>query len=80
MSWLASIFSALLTALLALFVGGFIAALAVDWYHISGREGESGYFVVGIAILSVGAGSSSVWENGTHRSPQWQSPAGGWME
>ncbi|HSR91576.1 MAG TPA: hypothetical protein VLK88_09730, partial [Gemmatimonadales bacterium] len=56
MSWPASIFSALLTGLLALFVGGFIAAMAVDWYHISGREGESGYFVAGIAILSFGAG------------------------
>jgi hypothetical protein len=56
MSWPASIFSALLTGLLALFVGGFIAAMAVDWYHISGREGESGYFVAAIAILSFGAG------------------------
>jgi hypothetical protein len=56
MSWPASIFSALLTGLLALFVGGVIAAMAVDWYHISGREGESGYFVAGIAILSFGAG------------------------
>ena len=56
MSWPASIFSALLTGLLALFVGGFIAAMAVDWYHISGREGASGYFVAGIAILSFGAG------------------------
>lgn len=56
MSWPASIFSALLTGLLALFVGGVIAAMAVDWYHISGREGESGYFVAAIAILSFGAG------------------------
>ncbi|HSE45092.1 MAG TPA: hypothetical protein VLA89_07155 [Gemmatimonadales bacterium] len=56
MSWPASIFSALLTGLLALFVGGFIAAMAVDWYHISGREGESGYFVAAIALLSFGAG------------------------
>src|SRR5262245_1401517 len=56
MSWPASIFSALLTGLLALFVGGFIAAMAVDWYHISGREGESGYFVAAIAFLSCVAG------------------------
>ena len=54
MSWPASIFSALLTGLLALFVGGFIAAMAVDWYNVPNREGESGYFVITIAILSFG--------------------------
>ena len=57
MSWPASIFSALLTGLLALFVGGFIAAMAVDWYNVPNREGESGYFVITIAILSFGAGA-----------------------
>jgi hypothetical protein len=56
MSWPASIFSSLLTALLGMFVSGYIAALAVDWYHISGREGGSGYFVVALGILGFGAG------------------------
>ena len=56
MSWPASIFSALLTGLLGMFLSGFIAAMAVDWYNIPGREGESGYFVVALGILGFGAG------------------------
>ncbi|MEO8636729.1 MAG: hypothetical protein ABI587_15750 [Gemmatimonadales bacterium] len=56
MSWPTSIFSALLTGLLGLFVSGFIAALAVDWYHISSREGGSGYFVIALSILGFGGG------------------------
>ncbi len=56
MSWPVSLFSALLTGLLAMFVSGLVAALAVDWYQISGREGGSGYFVIAMSILGLGAG------------------------
>lgn len=56
MSWPASLFSALLTGLLAMFVSGLVAALAVDWYQISSREGGSGYFVIAMSILGLGAG------------------------
>lgn len=56
MSWPASIFSALLTGVLGLFVAGFIASLTVDWYHISPREGGAGYFVVFMGLLGFAAG------------------------
>jgi len=39
-----------------MFVSGYIAAMAVDWYHISSREGASGYFVLALGILGFGAG------------------------
>jgi hypothetical protein len=56
MSWPASILSALLTGLLGMFVSGYIAALAVDWYNVSSREGASGYFIVLLGLLGFGAG------------------------
>jgi len=49
-SWFASLFDSFLTALVGLFSSGVIASLAVDWYHISGREGGSGYFVAALAL------------------------------
>ena len=52
MSWLGSFFIGVLTAIVAALAGGFVAAAWVDWYHISGREGESGYFVIAIGLLS----------------------------
>ncbi len=51
MTWLSSILVALLTAALGLFLSGFVASLAVDWYRISSFEGGSGYFVIGLALL-----------------------------
>ncbi len=51
MSWIASIFIAVLSAALGLFAAGVIASAAVGWYRISSFEGGSGYFVVGIALL-----------------------------
>jgi hypothetical protein len=51
MSWIASIFIAVLTAALGLFAAGLLANAAVGWYRISSFEGGSGYFVVGIALL-----------------------------
>jgi hypothetical protein len=56
MSWPASIFTALLTGVLGMFLSGYIAALAVDWYHISGREGASGYFIVFLGMLGLAVG------------------------
>ena len=51
MSWGLSVLVGLLTAVVGLFVSGFVANLAVGWYRISSFEGNSGYFVVGMALL-----------------------------
>jgi hypothetical protein len=51
MSWLASIFVALLTAAVGLVLGGYLASLAVGWYRVSSFEGGAGYFVVAFALL-----------------------------
>ena len=51
MTWLSSFFVGALTAVVGLFVSGFLASLAVGWYRISSFEGGSGYFVVGMALL-----------------------------
>ena len=51
MSWLISIFAALLSGALGLFVAGFIASACVAWYQISSFEGKSGYFIVFSALL-----------------------------
>ena len=57
MGWLASIVVALLSGVFALFGAGTVASLAVDWYNISSFEGGSGYFVIGMALLGLLAGS-----------------------
>ena len=51
MTWLAALFIALVTGVVGAFTSGYIANLAVDWYHIPGREGASGYFVVLLGLL-----------------------------
>jgi hypothetical protein len=51
MSWPRCVLVALITAVAGSFMAGAIAILSVDWYHISGREGASGYFVVAVAFL-----------------------------
>jgi hypothetical protein len=56
MSWIASIAVAILSGVLAMFAAGAVAALEVEWYHVSSFEGASGSFVVGIAILGLIAG------------------------
>ncbi len=56
MSWLASIFVAILTAAAGAAASGFVASLCVDWYHVSSREGASGYFVVLLGLLGLIAG------------------------
>jgi hypothetical protein len=50
-SWLTSIFTALLTGAIAAVAAGFVGAACVDWYSIPGREGESGYFIVAVGLL-----------------------------
>jgi len=61
MSRRASIGIAILNGLLGMFAAGSIALLAVDWYRIPGREGESGYFVVMLAMAGFGAGAFIGW-------------------
>ena len=61
MSRLGTFGIAILTALLGMFVTGFIASLAVDWYNIPGREGQAGYFVVVLALLEFAAGAVIGW-------------------
>lgn len=56
MSWLGSFFVAVLTAILTALAAGLVAAGCVEWYHISSREGGSGYFVVAIGLLGGFAG------------------------
>lgn len=51
MTWFVIIVSTLTTAAIGLVGTGFVANLCVSWYRISGFEGGSGYFVVGLALL-----------------------------
>jgi hypothetical protein len=53
MSWFASIVVGLLAAALGAVAAGVMAQLVVEWYRISSFEGQSGYFVVGMALLGL---------------------------
>lgn len=50
MNWLSSGFAAAFAGLLGLLLAGFIANTCVSWYHVSSREGASGYFVIFLGI------------------------------
>lgn len=50
MTWLSSLSVALLTGIASLFLTGFIANACTSWYHMSSREGASGYYVIFMAI------------------------------
>lgn len=50
MTWLTSFIAALISGAAGLFLAGFIANACVSWYHVSSREGASGYFVIFTAI------------------------------
>lgn len=50
MTWLTSIIAALLSGIAGLFLAGFIANACTSWYHISSREGQSGYYVIFMAL------------------------------
>lgn len=56
MTWLASIAVAILSGLATMLAAGFVATLAVDWHRISSFEGNSGYFVVGLALVGLVGG------------------------
>ena len=51
MTWLVSAFVGMISGLAGLFLAGLIAIACVSWYQISSREGESGYFVIFIALF-----------------------------
>lgn len=53
MSWFSSIFIGILTAVVAGIAGGTVAAMAVDWYRVSSREGASGYVVILFILLAL---------------------------
>jgi hypothetical protein len=71
MSWIASIFLALLTGALGVICGWIVGSACVNWYHISGFEGGAGYFALAIAFwggvlgLIVGAITGRVVGTGT---------------
>ncbi|MCD8534419.1 MAG: hypothetical protein LR011_06415 [Verrucomicrobia bacterium] len=45
-------FIAVVCGLVGLLLGGLVASACVSWYHITSRDGASGYFVITIALLS----------------------------
>ncbi|MBK8001870.1 MAG: hypothetical protein IPK15_25005 [Verrucomicrobia bacterium] len=53
MTWLSSLSAALLSGVAGLFLAGFIANACVSWYHVSSREGASGFYVI---FMSIGGG------------------------
>ena len=53
MNWLTTFVVAILTAAAGAFSSGYVAALAVDWYTVPSREGESGYFVIAFGLLGL---------------------------
>jgi hypothetical protein len=58
-SWIASLGIAVIAGLTALVAGGVVAEWCVGWYRVSSFEGNSGFFVVFMALLS-GAGGALV--------------------
>ncbi len=57
MIFLSAIVIALIAGAAGAFATGFVAALAVDWYRIPSREGNSGYFVLFLGIGGLIAGA-----------------------
>jgi MFS family permease len=56
MNWFVSILIAILTGAAGCLAAGAVATKCVDWYRISSREGQSGYFVIFIGIGGIIAG------------------------
>ena len=50
MTWLVSILVAFICGVIGMLLGGVIANSCVSWYQVSSREGESGFFVIFVAI------------------------------
>jgi hypothetical protein len=53
MNWFLTIFIGILTAAVGAIGAGLVANAAVDWYHITSREGASGYFVVFMGLVGM---------------------------
>ncbi|MBE2179794.1 MAG: hypothetical protein IAE97_04925 [Chthoniobacterales bacterium] len=51
MNWLLSLLASLICGIVGLFTSGVVAAFYADWYHMSTREGQAGFFVIGMALL-----------------------------
>ena len=51
MNWLLSFLASLVCGIAGLFTSGVVAAFYADWYHMSTREGQAGFFVIGMALL-----------------------------
>lgn len=51
MNWLLSILASLVCGIVGLFTSGVVAAVYAEWYHMSTREGQAGFFVIGMALL-----------------------------
>ena len=51
MNWIAYFLVSLPVAVFGLLGGGLIGSACVGWYHVSSREGGSGYFVIALALL-----------------------------
>lgn len=53
MTWLLTVLVALLTSVVGGALAGFVASMAVDWYHVPSREGGAGFFVLGFIVLGL---------------------------
>ncbi len=51
MHWIIYFLLSLPVAIVGLLGGGLISSACVSWYHISGREGGSGYFIIFMALI-----------------------------
>lgn len=51
MNRLLTLLVSLVCGIAGLFTSGAVAALYAEWYHMSTREGQAGFFVVGVALL-----------------------------
>jgi hypothetical protein len=56
MSWLSTAAVAVIAAAVGCVLSGYVATQAVRWYHVSGFEGGSGYFVLGMGLLGLVGG------------------------
>ena len=56
MAWLVSILVALISGAVGMLLGGLIANACVSWYQVPSREGQSGFFVIFVAICGGIAG------------------------
>ncbi len=56
MTWLISIFAALISGVVGLLLAGVISNACVSWYNVSSREGAAGYFVIFTALAGGVAG------------------------